>query len=176
MSLAKRSKHGRSYARRLFMEVAGDGNEQSRWPMQKLFELSDLEIGALVWHIQIAEFHRVLPLLEQDRLASLDCDTFLASPEETLEALDQFFGYGLGRAHIHEVAEGPLMKRDSKRSNKLFSAAQRLEQSHEIGRQIGAVLDEIVAWSYKVCPGTLRGTPLPNGLIPARKPDAASLQ
>ncbi len=169
ISLAKRSEHGRSYARRMFSRIAGDGNAQARWPMQKLFELSDLEIGALVWHMQIAEFLRIMPTLSADRAASLDCDAFLADPRATLEALDDFFGYQLGSDHIEQVLRGPLLNRDPKKVDTAFGWRQRLEEKREIGSQIGKVLDDIVAWSYDVCPFTPRDTPLPGAMRPLSK-------
>lgn len=169
ISLAKRSEHGRSFARRLFTRIAGDGNAQAQWPMQKLFELSDLEIGALVWHMQIAEFQRVTPMLSEGRVASLDCDAFLAAPRATLEALDSFFGYRLGSDHIDQLLRGPLLQQDPKKVDTPFEWRQRLEEKRDIGSQIGKVLDDIVAWSYDVCPATPRDEPLPWALLPLSK-------
>jgi hypothetical protein len=163
LSLAKRSEHGRSYARRLFSKLACDANPQAQWLSQKLFELSDLEIGALVWHQQIAGFRRVIPLLQAGRFASLDCDAFLTRPLETLEVLDRFLGLGLGPGHIQQVVEGSLLERDAKHAVP-FGWRQRSEKQHETSLQIGKVLDEIVAWSYDVNPATPREAPLPNTL------------
>ncbi len=58
VSIAKKGEMGRIFARRLFGLFAADGHAPAQWPMQKLFELSDLQVAALVWHMQIAEFRR----------------------------------------------------------------------------------------------------------------------
>ena len=170
ISVAKRSEKGRAFVRRLFNQIAADNYDLSNWPIAKLFEHSDLEIAALVWHMQIAQFLRSWSLIQPGRIASLDCDAFFASPERTLAALDGFFGLGLGAAHGARLIEDGLLARDSKqRPGRDFDLAQRQEENDAIARQIGPVLDEIVAWSYRTSPATPRGTPLGNPLVPLDK-------
>jgi len=87
ISTAKLGEEGRKYARRMFIALLGDGHPQAQWPPGKLLLLSDLELAALVWHMQIAEFLRNWPSV-QGRASSLDCDAFLANPLETLTRVD----------------------------------------------------------------------------------------
>jgi hypothetical protein len=163
LAVAKRSERGRAYARQLFWTIAGDGHPQFVWPMEKLFTLSDLEIAALAWHMQVETLTRAWPLPEQGRAASLDCDAFLDSPIETLAALNKFFGLGLEEHHL--ASFGQESGAHAKHADRNFSATGRREEHQKIHEQIGPVLDEIVTWSYEVCPSTPRGVPFPEPLV-----------
>lgn len=166
ISVAKRSEKGRSFVRRLFNQIAADNYDLANWPLTKLFELSDLEIAALAWHMQIAQFLRSWPQIEGGRIASLDCDAFFAAPEQTLGALDTFFGLNLGPEHVVRLLEDGLLGRDSKlRPGRDFALTKREQENAEMARQIGPVLDDIVAWSYRTSPATPRGVPLANPLV-----------
>lgn len=158
----------RAFQRRVFHLILADGNEQQRWNAKLLAELSDLQIAALVWHMLIAEFHRALPVV-RDRAASLDCDAFLAAPGETLKKLDQFFGLGLGSAHLEGVVNGPLMRHHAKKPDESFDAATRSRTQREIPARLKEDVEAIVAWSYEACRSTPREAPLPNALVSIEK-------
>src|SRR6185436_11784976 len=125
---------------------------------------SDMQIAALVWHMQIAEFLRSAPALG-DRLASLDCDAFLTSPAETISRLAQFFGFDLPQEHLDELVSGPFLRRNVKDTDSAFDAGKRLAQQRAVNHD----LDEILAWSYEVCRATPHGVPLPAPLMAIAK-------
>jgi hypothetical protein len=134
-----------------------------------LLVLSDLELAAVLWHMQIGEFLRHWPQLGQGRAASLDCDTFLERPAETLSRLDEFFGLSLGADHPARVLEGPLFRRNAKTGEEAFDAVRRREEHRQMAEQLGSDLDRIVARSYEICSATPRGVPLPDSLLPSDK-------
>lgn len=151
-AVAKSGVEGRRAVRRLYMQIAG--GDANPGPFADPVALTDLQIAALLWHRHIAEFRHNWPATK-DRAASLDCDALLADPPGTLEKLDAFFGLGLGRDHLRTVANG-------------LPFAQRARDL-EIAAQPDKDIDEVVAWSYHVCPTTTRGVPLPNPLTPIDK-------
>lgn len=167
ISVAKSGVQLRKYARRLFGNIAGDGGGPLAWSPQEIFTMSDLEIAALAWHLQIAEFRRGWALLGPARAASLDCEAFLADPAATLAKLDGFFGLGLGSEHIGQVIAGPLLKRHAKQPQHPFDAQRRREENAAVRGFLKDDLERIVEWSYKACPGTPRGAPLPGALVPS---------
>ncbi len=164
ISAARGGEARRAFVRRLFNELLADGHEQKSWPMPRLFEMSDLQIAALVWHMQIAEFLRSRPALG-DRSASLDSDAFLAQPVQTLESLSRFFGYAFAPGHVEALVQGPLLRRHAKSTDEPFNVTARLAQQQELSAQMTRDLDEIMAWSYDVCRSTPRGVPLPDALV-----------
>jgi hypothetical protein len=159
----------RKYARRLFSNIAGDAGGQLPWPPREIFQMSDLEIAALAWHMEIAEFRRSARVLGQGRAAWLDCDAFLRDSRAALSAVDGFFGFGLGAAHIERVVAGPLMKRHAKVPSHAFDAERRRTLGNEVRQRLGHDLERLVEWSYRACPDTPRGAPLAGALPPVDK-------
>ncbi|HEX2593139.1 MAG TPA: hypothetical protein VHL34_16685 [Rhizomicrobium sp.] len=157
------------YARQLFANIAGDDGRPLPWSVAQLVRFSDLEIAAIAWHLQIAEFQRGWQVLEDGRKASLDCDAFLADPAGTLRALDGFFGFGLGEAHVGQVLNGPLLKRHAKSPGEAFDARVRQAANAAVWREMGADIERIVRWSYEQFPETPRGAPLPGALVEVQK-------
>jgi len=128
-----------------------------------LLILSDLELAALVWHMQMAEFVRVWPLLGEGRAASLDCDAFLASPLEALHRIDTLLSLGLGATHIEAAVAGPLFRSNAKTGESSFDATRRREEYARVEHDMAKDLDRIVEQSYAVC----RTPPLPMPLLKA---------
>jgi hypothetical protein len=157
------------YARQLFANIAGDDGKELPWSVSALVQMSDLEIAAIAWHMQIAEFRRGWQLLGPSRAASLDCDAFFLDPAQAMARLDEFFGYGLGPAQIRRVLGGPILQRHAKSPAEAFNYALRQETNAIVRRNLGSDIDRVVAWSYEQYPDTPRGAPLPNALVPIEK-------
>lgn len=157
ISIAKKGEMGRIFARKLFGLFAADGHPQAKWPPQDLFELSDLQVAALVWHMQIAQFRSASVQL---RSAALDCAAFLASPATVLASLNRFFELSLSQEKIDEIADGPLLSQNAKNQSEPFNAERRANEAAAIAKALGGELDTVVEWSYRACPETPRGDPL----------------
>lgn len=152
------------YARRLFSNIAGDSGEPLPWKPHEIFQMSDLEIAALVWHLQIGEFRRSWPMFEPGRAVTLNCDTFLADPAAVIARLDAFFDLGLGAAHIESALAGPLLRNHAKSPGEPYDARRRAEEKATARRRLGADLERVIEWSYRACSGTPHGEPLPGAI------------
>jgi hypothetical protein len=150
--------------RRLVRALLGEritvGRPGFRWRPEELFAATDLQAAALLWHAQMAEFRAVTRAQGRRRVRSLDCEVFLAEPRRTLEALDSFLEFGLGAARIETAASGPKLSRYAKQPNRAFGAEQRREGLEAVAAELGEHLDQVVAWSYRVCPETPPGDPV----------------
>lgn len=155
ISIAKKGEMGRIFARKLFGLFSADGHPQAKWAWQTLFELSDMQVAALVWHMQIAEFRRSR---SASRSAALNCDDFLAHPREALEKLNAFFGLHLSASQLDAALS--LLARNAKDANETFSAERRASEANDVAKMFGGELDTVVEWSYRACPETPRGNPL----------------
>ncbi len=169
LAVAKRGEARRGYVRRLFAEMLKDGHEQANWIPAKLFEFSDLQIAALIWHMQMVEFHRSIAALGSERFVSLDCDAFLDAPEAGMKALGLHFGFEVGPKHVAQVMDGPMLRQNAKAPHEPIDAASRRRELQSTAPQLARDVDAIVGWSYDVCRGTPRGVPLPNALLPIEK-------
>lgn len=152
----------KKYARRLFAGIVGDRGERPPWSIAEIIQLSDLEVAAIAWHLQIAEFQRSRAFLA-DRVASLNCDRFLADPLSTLAKLDQFFELQIGAPTLQHAC-GSMLTRNAKRPGHPFDADRKRSELDATRASLGSELQDIVEWSYRACPGTPRGDPLPDPL------------
>lgn len=161
LSIAKKKLDGYIFARKIFNIFASDGDPLGRLPPQQLFEMSDLQIAALVWQMQIGHFRRMMEALGP-RAASLDCAQFLADPKTTLARLDKFFELGLGPDHIETL--GPMLSRNAKNEREGFDAQANARANESLAQMLGSDLDRVIDWSYQAAPETPRANPLPNAL------------
>jgi hypothetical protein len=169
ISIARLGDDGWRYVRHMFAILLRSGHLGAEWSGPRLWDLSDLEVAAFVWHLQIDEFLRNWRLLGDDRARSLDCDALLAAPEETLAQLNAFFGLELAPEEISTTVTGPLFHRKAKGGHAPFNARQRKAEYDAVADSLGAELDRCVAWGYEVRPGTPRTAPLPAALVPIDK-------
>jgi hypothetical protein len=166
--VARNGELARGFIRRMFSVIAGDGHEQAAWPAVNLFQMTDLQIAALVWHMQMAEFRRVMTVLGP-RAASLDVDALLQSPKTTLARLDDFFALRLGDGFLEETAEGPIFCKRDDNGNVVADAWDAVQNERRVDKNLSDHLDMLVERSYQICKSP-SGVPLPNVLIPIDKP------
>lgn len=156
VSIAKKGEAGRGFARKLFTIFAMDGHPVAQMDPRQLMQMSDLQIAALVWHMQIASFLAAAQKGGTARVAWLDGDSFIAEPEEMLARVDDFLELGLGPDHTAKVAGGPLFKQDAKDSTKAygpdFRAREKQKTLDGLGPELGAIMD----WSYSLFPASPR--------------------
>lgn len=165
ISIAKKGEAGRAFARRLFTIFAMDGHPVARTDPRQLMQMSDLQIAALVWQMQVAAMLEAAAQGPADRFASMDGDVFVADPAKGLAAVDDFFGLELGEAHVSETAAGPLFTRDAKDTGQAHGPDRRRQEAERIADQLGPELDAIVDWSYGLFPQSPRDGRLPNALV-----------
>ena len=163
VSVAKNGEPVRAYVRGLFMALMADRPGAVRWPAGDLMRLTDLQLAAVAWQLQMAVLRRAAESLGE-RARSLNSADFLAEPKATLNALDDFFAIGIGRTVIGRTVTGPDFRRDPK-SRAGFDAGRRAEAAAAAESALGEDLDRIVDWSFKVCPWAQPGTALPNPLL-----------
>ena len=148
ISVLKRGEDLRGYPRELFVSLANDGHPQANWPMKTLLCLTDLQMAALSWQMQMAELRQAMAGLG-DRAVSLDGDRFLDAPRQALGALDGFFGLGLDPASLDAALAGGLLGRDVKTGGAGAGRAARDAAALRIEAELGEKLDKIVAWSAR---------------------------
>jgi hypothetical protein len=143
LSMAGRGRTGFAYVRDSFRILAADGHPAGRWPPAELLRLTDLELAALFWRMQMDALEAASTRLG-DRARSLDCRQLLEEPEEVLTGIDDFFGLELGGAHLEAVASGPLFSRDAKQPGVAFDARARSEERAQLRAQLGPDLPAVV--------------------------------
>lgn len=83
--------------------------DESRLPI-----LTTLQKAVLVWWLQMDQFKRVLEADENNRLASMDFQTLLQHPEETLRAVLRFFDIPVSPGVVERIVTGKSFSRNAK--------------------------------------------------------------
>jgi hypothetical protein len=170
LSMARQGRTGFAYVRELFRSLAADGHPAAHWPAAELLRLTDLELAALVWRMQMDAMEAASVRLG-DRARSLDCRVLQEDPDQVLTRLDEFFGLGLGRERVLEVIDGPLFRRDAKRPGKVFDSHARTEQRAALRAHLGNDLPAVLRSMEEVFPRPPRLAP-PLAVAPRRRPSA----
>lgn len=110
---------------------------------------TDLQVAALGWLQQQAQFARMARELPAGRVATLDSETFLKRPADALVAADRLFDLGLGTATIEAIVAGPVFRQDSK-SHKPFDGEGRERQKMIVADAYAAEIDMVTNWADAV--------------------------
>lgn len=167
-AIFRRGELRRAYVRQLFEKIAGDSAQDRRWPIENYFALTDLQIAAFCWHLQIAELRRAMTLVTSDRVASLDCDAFLDEPGRVLSETDRFLGLNIGSEQIATLI-GTLMQRDAKSPASRFDALGRRNEWETLGAEARGEIRSAVAWSFDAFGVKGAEPPLPAPLVSLKK-------
>lgn len=158
VSVAKAGEPVRAYVRTLMLTLLADQPQGGRIPVAELARLTDLQVAALAWQMQMAALDRAAKALG-DRCRSLDSTLFRSRPQPTLAALGALFGVGLDPASASAALE-----RDSK-SGDAFDPGQRAAQARAAVAALGADLDQLVDWSFRVAGWAEPEAALPQPLL-----------
>lgn len=145
ISITRLGAEGANYARAMLGVMQRDGIALE-WTPERMQNLTPLQLAALLWHMQIAEFRKSAG----PDTCALDCDVLLADPKSVLRSVDKFFGFGLGAEHIARATEGSLFRRNAKNPSEQFDADRRRNEYSAARKRLGSELSDAVAWSSEV--------------------------
>jgi hypothetical protein len=141
LAMASRGRVAFRSVRQQFWFLAADGHPAARWSPSDLLGLTDLELAALIWRMQMDALDAASASLG-DRARSLDCRLLLDDPGSVLPWIDDFLGLGLGREHIDQVIAGPLFTSHAKTPGRAFDARRRDEERARLRERLGADLPD----------------------------------
>ena len=149
-SIAKKGLFGRTWVRRLLASLLRMPEFDAGFSDTERWEHSDLQVAALAWLQQQAQFARLLREHPRGRIRSLDSKTLLADPAATMAAVTGLFGLAVDPALISAIAKGPIFASDSKRHDLAFDAAARAEEHARTEAAHGEEIAMVVKWAEAV--------------------------
>jgi hypothetical protein len=152
LAVAKGGETRRSFVRRLMGARATAAD--ARFTARDIALMSDLQVAAVLWRLQMDEFAVAARKLGPERARFLDCDSFLADPGSALGGLDALFDLGLGAARIADIVAGPKLRRHAKAPNEAFDPELESRRFAEARQDLGPELEQLERWS-----GTLMAAP-----------------
>lgn len=139
-SVHKKGMFGRRWGRRLYSHVMQFAPLDLGMSDSDKFEATDLQYAGLAWFLQQRHFAMLLDGGIGNRMRSLESDAFNKSRGQTLTAIDQLMGLGMGDAAIAEMVAGPVFTTHSKGGGDI---GERLEA--EAKAADSAVVEEEIA-------------------------------
>lgn len=149
-SVAKKGLFGRIWARRQMKHIdrlipgTVTFSEDERW------EHSDLQVAALVWMRQRAQFARIIADLPDGRAASLESTVLLADPRAAISALVRLFALNITEEQVEEIVTGPIFQTDSKSHGQAHDPQQRRSSHKQLDDLLGDEIRMVVSWAEKI--------------------------
>lgn len=146
-SLANRGAEGRAGARRLYEVLRQTGEGQFDGLTDQIVAgMADLQLGALGWLAMQRQLWTSANRFGEARVRSIDSETLIARPLDSLPAIAGHFGIALD---IEQRAAAGVFDRHSK-TGEPFNAAVRQRALAERMRQHGAEIQPIVEWTRRI--------------------------
>ncbi len=159
-SLLKRGIWGRILGRKLFNQLSGWSSLRLGYGAAELFELTDVQVAAVAWLMQVQHFDMVARAFGP-RAIVLDSATLLAQPADSIDKTQALFGLGLSRADVEAIASGPVFSKHSKFSDRDYSAEERERDHASTSAAYSEELEMVAQWIKAVA--TQLGAPLRPG-------------
>lgn len=160
-SILKRGEAGRNFVRWLFHMIHGDSARTADLDSAALMMLTDLQIATFVWYLQMDIYLQLLARFPHANIRTLDCEVFLARPEETLTKLCQLFAINVNADRLRQIISGPLLRRSSKNDDQDYDASVREAEFLQVMRQYGGDIAAVRRWSEGIRPEGPVSLPLP---------------
>ncbi len=148
-SVARKGMWCRLWGRELLAGLLQDGAVDLGFTPDDYFRQTDLQVAAVGWLAQHAQFARLLASDDGPRLVSLDSATLLASPAPTMKALATHFGLSVDADAILAIANGPAFTRHSK-SGGAFTASDRERERAAASTAHGDEIAKVGEWAGAV--------------------------
>jgi hypothetical protein len=151
VSVIKKGEAGRWFVRHLFNIFRLDRPDIDGWPDRERMLLTDLQVAALVWQVQMDRYVDVLrDYASTGRVRTLPAAAILDRPAAALAAVDRFLGLGLGQAAIDEVLTGPVFSRHSKFRELDYDSTLRATERAAIAAVHEDVIETTLRWSERL--------------------------
>lgn len=149
-SVARKGLFGRIWARRSLafhgrLPAFDPGySEAERWLH------TDLQVAALGWLQQHAQFARIARSQPAGRILTLDSRDLLVAPATTLSVIARLFEVPISEDRAAAIADGPIFTHNSKRVGEAFDAAARDDQQALAQEAYGEEIDMVTHWAEAV--------------------------
>lgn len=163
-SILRKGEAGRNFVRLLFNVLRGDSPRTANLDPAALTALTDLQAAALVWYLHMDAYLQLLVRFPGANIRTLDCEVFLAQPEETIAKLCRLFAVSASASQLRQIVDGPLLHRSSKNDAQDYDAAARDNEYRRVLQQYGEDIAAMRRWSDGIRPEGPVSLPLPAAL------------
>ncbi|MFT5137319.1 MAG: hypothetical protein ACI8XV_002359 [Arenicella sp.] len=150
ISILKKGERGRGFARHLFNIFLMDSPEAQQLQSKQLIGMTDLQIAAIVWHLQLEHFFDALAKFDSSIVKSLHCDRLLADSEVILAELVAHLAMPQLELNFQAMLANAPLQQNAKMPDQAFSANDRSKQYQIIESQFSESLAMIGNWAKQL--------------------------
>lgn len=163
-SIARKGMEGRLWVRDLLGKLIKDGLINLGFEPSDYLGLTDLQAAAVGWLAQHALFARLARDPGALRVRTLDSETLVERPADTMLALDALFDLKLGAERAGSIAAGPEFVRHAKTGGAFDRVARAREQREALAAH-GDEIVKVVTWAEAVAANAGLSLALPAQLL-----------
>lgn len=150
ISILKKGEQGRGFVRQLFTILLMDSPEARQLDSTRLLRMTDSQIAAMTWHLQMEKFFDVFKQYDSSRVRSLHCDRLLADSRNSLSAVIDFFELkSLKNDFDRLMAQAPLHS-NAKTPDQKFDAGNRSQEYDAARAEFSETLQVIIPWAEQL--------------------------
>jgi hypothetical protein len=150
ISILKKGEQGRGFVRQLFTILLIDSAEARQLDSTRLLRMTDSQIAAITWHLQLETFFDVFKQYDSSRVRSLHCDRLLDDPRSILNGIIDFFEFKLLDQNFTRLMEHAPLKSNAKTPGQKFDADSRKQDYTNARRQFTDTLEVIIPWAEQL--------------------------
>lgn len=148
-SVAAKGLTGRLWVRDLLMKQLRDDFVDLGFESTDYFGLTDLQVAAVGWIAQQAQFERMAEKFGSARVRTLDSETLLARPREALAAIAALFRIPLSDDELEAVLCGPAFLTNSK-TGAAYDTAMRAAGYEAAAANYADEITKVCLWGEAV--------------------------
>ena len=150
LSTLKKGEQGRAFARQLFSIFLMDSAEAQQLPPNQLLKMTDSQIAAITWHLQLENFFAALQAFDERRVRSLHCDRFLADPEAILCKVAEHLTVPALQQNITQALANAPLRSNAKTPGQNYAADDRDKEYRAAESRFAEELDTILPWAKQL--------------------------
>lgn len=150
ISILKKGEEGRGFARHLFTIFLMDSPEARQLDSTQLLRMTDAQIAAITWHLQLEKFFDVFTRYDSSKVRSLHCDRLLEDPRKSLAEVINFFEFNLLAENFDRLMDQAPLQSNAKTPGQKYDADNRNQEYAQARAQFSDALDVIIPWAEEL--------------------------
>jgi len=127
-----------------------DSPEAQQLDATRLLRMTDSQIAAITWHLQLEKFFDVFKKYDHSRVKSLHCDRLLEDPRSRLDALINFFELAALNENFDRLMGQAPLQSNAKTPGQKFDAGNRSQEYDKARAKFSDTLDAIIPWAKQL--------------------------
>ena len=164
LSVARKGLWCRLWARELLEGLLPEGAVQLGFEDKDYFRLTDLQVAAVGWMAQHAQFHRLLAQYGPGRVVHVTSEDVIGRSLDTMTAVTRHFGLNASEDQLAAIVAGPAFHRHSKTGATFGSEARNEERRAALAAHSDEI-EKVTLWAQAVAANAGLDLDLPHSLI-----------